>query len=1198
MALYLKSLEIQGFKSFPDKTRLDFSSGITAIVGPNGSGKSNLVDAIRWVLGEQSTRNLRGSRMEDVVFGGTQRRRPLGYCEVTLTVDNGDHSLPLDYDEVAVTRRYYRSGESEFFINKKPVRLKDVHELLMDTGLGREGYSIIGQGRIDEILAVKSGERREIFEEAAGITRYRYKRNEAQRRLSAAEDNLVRIRDIITELHSQVGPLEKQAQDARQFLLLRDELRVLEVSLWMDSLAKLGENRQKTKVDLDNAQRMLSARGRELEELYAEGERLIQSMRDKELETEQSRVELRNIEGQIHSLDSDIAVLGTQRENGRQNARRLERELELHATRQDGLVEQKTAQEQQREESRKILAAKEQELAKIAHRQQELAEHQQEQTQREEAAREELNQSSQQLHQLEIERAALESGCQEMESRGKNLESELSRAKERLEKEEGEAKNLETLLEQGREQEESAGNMLEGFLLRVRKRREKAQKLLETYQEEKRALGTLSDRSELLQALERDYEGFGRAVRQTLEAARKGVLSGIHGPVSQLISVGDEHAVAIEIALGAAMSNIVTKDEESAKQAIGFLKSRDLGRATFLPVSAMAPRKTDGRPLESEPGFVGMADTLVQREPIYDNVVRSLLGGTAVVEDLDSAIRLSRRYPHRYRMVTLDGQLMSNSGAMTGGSLNKNTGILSRKNEIARLRQALEEKSGDLKELAGQVQKAQGEWKKAENDAQAAQEEKNQAQAALQSLEARQSQHALLLGSLRQALEGLLEEQGGAQERRRTLETRLAENKQAREEAAEKREEAARHLEALQAESQELLQRRRTLEEQLLEKRAEKVQEDSRLGALEQSLCQLEELLHSLSGDREERQRELEELSAEETVLSRQMEEKEAVKKEYAALREKKQSQLETLAEEKLCIEGQRTQNGRQAQEKNDEILRMEREKARLEGKASQLQLEEKQVLDTMWESYELTPTAAQQIQKPMESRSEAQRRLGQLRGEIKKLGPVNIGAIEEYQKVYERYQFLEEQRRDLEKAKGDLLDIIGDLTQNMREIFGREFVRIDKHFGETFQELFGGGKAWLQLEEGEDILECGIDIHVELPGKSQRAMSLLSGGEKALVAIVLYFAILKVRPTPFCVLDEIEAALDDVNVLRYVGYMRRLCQSTQFILITHRRGTMEGSDILYGVTMQEQGVTKLLRLQLSQVEEKLGVSLQEKMEE
>ncbi len=1195
MALYLKSLEIQGFKSFPDKTRLDFSSGITAIVGPNGSGKSNLVDAIRWVLGEQSTRNLRGSRMEDVVFGGTQRRRPLGYCEVTLTVDNRDHSLPLDYDEVAVTRRYYRSGESEFFINKKPVRLKDVHELLMDTGLGREGYSIIGQGRIDEILAVKSGERREIFEEAAGITRYRYKRNEAQRRLSATEDNLVRIRDIITELHGQVGPLEKQAQAARQFLLFRDELRVLEVSLWMDSLAKLGESRQKTKVDLDNAQRMLSARGRELEELYAEGERLLGTMRNKELETEQSRVELRNIESQIHSLESDIAVLGTQRENGRQNTRRLVRELELHATRQDGLLEQKTVQEQQREESRKILAAKEQELTKIAHWQQELVEHQQEQTQREEAAREALSQSSQQLHQLEIVRAALESGGQEMESRGKNLESELSRAKERLEQEEAEAKNLETLLEQGREQVESAGNMLEGFLLRVRKRQEKAQKLLETYQEEKRALGTLSDRLEMLQALERDYEGFGQAVRQTLEAARKGVLSGIHGPVSQLISVGDEHAVAIEIALGAAMSNIVTEDEESAKQAIGFLKNRDLGRATFLPVSAMAPRKTDGRPLEGEPGFVGMADGLVQRQPIYDNVVRSLLGGTAVVEDLDSAIRLSRRYPHRYRMVTLDGQLMSNSGAMTGGSLNKNTGILSRKNEIARLRQALEEKSGHLQELAGQVQKAQGEWKKAENDAQAAQEEKNQAQAALQSLEARQSQHALLLGSLRQALEGLLEEQGSSQERRRTLETRLAENKQAREEAAEK---AARHLEELLAESQELEESRRALEEQLLEKRAEKAREDSRLGALEQSLCQLEELLRSLSGDREERQRELEELSAEEAVLSRQMEEKEAVKKEYAALREKKQNQLEALGEEKLRIEGQRTQNGRQAQEKNDEILRMEREKARLEGKASQLQMEEKQVLDKMWESYELTPTAAQQIQKPMESRSEAQRRLGQLRGEIKKLGPVNIGAIEEYQKIHERYQFLEEQRRDLEKAKGDLLDIIGDLTQNMREIFGREFVRIDKHFGETFQELFGGGKAWLQLEEGEDILECGIDIHVELPGKSQRAMSLLSGGEKALVAIVLYFAILKVRPTPFCVLDEIEAALDDVNVLRYVKYMRRLCQGTQFILITHRRGTMEGSDILYGVTMQEQGVTKLLRLQLNQVEEKLGVSLQEKMEE
>lgn len=1189
--MYLKSLEIQGFKSFPDKTVLSFSSGITAIVGPNGSGKSNIVDAIRWVLGEQSTKTLRGAKMEDVIFGGTQRRKPLGYCEVTLTVDNSEHSLPVEYDEVAITRRYYRSGESEFFINKKSARLKDIHELLMDTGLGREGYSLIGQGRIDEILAVKSADRREIFEEAAGITRFRYRKEEAQRRLAGTEENLVRIRDIITELEGQVGPLEAQAQKARRFLLLRDELRVLEATVWLHQLDQLAESKRKAQVDHDNAQRMLSARKRELDELYQAAERLTAQMRDRELEAEEVRVGLRNIETRLAQLQSEGAVLQANWQNNRQNAGRLEEELREQEGRQQMLLQQRQAREEklaQWEQQRQQLAQQEAQAVSQAKQQEEQRGQMQQAL---EGLRAQMDETRQQMHQLELTAAALRSGVEEVENRGQSLADELARAKERVREETEKGAQNAGRLEQGRQREQDLRNMVQGFVLRGQARQQKAQKLAQQQEDLRRKLGAVADRCQMLQSLEQEYEGFGRSVKQTLQAADKGALQGIRGPVSRLIAVEDAYAVAIEIALGGAMSHIVTQDEESAKAAIQYLKARQLGRATFLPLTAVRPRETDSRPLEGQPGFVGMADRLVTREAAYDGVVKSLLGSTAVVDTIDSAIRLSRRFSYRYRMVTLDGQLINPSGAMTGGSLNKSVGMLSRANEISRLVEQRKQLAAQVEELGRQLSQAKAEWSQAENDAQAAQEELRQAQNGLLALEAQQGQHALLLRSLEQAYEALVEEQSTAGQRTEQIKERIGQ-------AEAEKEQAKARLSQLGAQAMEQAQaldactvRQSQLLEQLSQLRTQQAQGESQRAALQEAQQQLDSLLEALGGDRTGKEEELERLRLQEGSIRQAMERQKAQLETGQHSAEERREALEKINQKKLELEGQRVQNDKAAQEKNSDLLNLERERARLETKKNQAEMEERQILDKMWENYELTPTTARALQARVESQSAAQKRIGQLRGEIKKLGDVSLSSIEEFEKVNERYQFLEGQRKDLEQAIADLQHIIQDLTHNMEQIFAREFVRINEHFGQTFVELFGGGQASLQLEDEKDILNCGIEIRVELPGKSQRAISLLSGGEKALVAIVLYFAILKVRPTPFCVLDEIEAALDDVNVQRYVQYLRGLCGKTQFILITHRRGTMEGADILYGVTMQEQGVTKLLQLELNEVEKKIHVT-------
>lgn len=1186
--MYLKSLDIQGFKSFPDKIHIEFSSGVTAIVGPNGSGKSNIVDAVRWVLGEQSVKNLRGGRMEDVIFGGTPRRKPLGFCEATLTVDNREHSLPVDYDQVAVTRRYYRSGESEFFINKKAVRLRDVRELLMDTGLGREGYSIIGQGRIDEILSAKSGDRREIFEEAAGITKFRYRKAEAERKLAGTEENLTRIRDIVAELAGQVAPLKVQAEQARQFLLLRDQLRGLEVSLWMDGLERLGENRRQAQVEFENAQRSAAARRRQLEQLYERVQQLTDQGRQKELEAEQARQQLRQLESGLAALQSRQAVTQANGENKRQNIAQLEGELEEQRQRLQQLRGQSQSQEEQLRQLEQQLDQLEQQNRRQLDRQSQTEQARSRAALELAAQQRQLDQLLERQRQLELERAALESGQIETDSQGQSLAEQLGQARQRLEQQrQGLARKEQQLA--GLRAEEARQRQLAEELARQRQQaRQEADRAAEQLAQARRRLEADQDRAALLESLEREYAGFSHTVRQVLQAADKGQLSGLRGPVSRLIAAEDRYAPAIEIALGAAVSQIVTQDEESAKRAIEFLKKRDLGRATFLPLTALRPRKTEWAPLEGQAGFIAMADRLVSRQPEYDRLVESLLGATAVVENIDSAIRLSRQFSYRYRIVTLDGQLINPSGAMTGGSLNKKGGMLSRANELRRLKQQEERQRQLIQQLEDQAEQTRRQASQKEEQQARGAEELRQAQDRLLTGETEHSQGQLLLESLAQALAEL-------EQRQRQAEQRLLEFAQQRQEKDQALEGLGQQCRQQEQQAGQCRQRLEQIDRDLLEQQQQNQQLRQRIAGVESALevqrqgsRQLAGLLESLHGQEKQKQDRIRQLKEESLELEDQLAQGEQQRRQQLAQAEEKQQEIQQITAQKLDIEGQRGKTDREAQQQNDGLMNLEREQLRLEAKKNQAELEEKQILDKMWEVYELTPSTAQAVRQPLESLGKARQQADRLRGQMKQLGPVNLAAVEEYQRVNQRYTFMEDQRQDLEQAKKDLEQVISRLTQDMRQIFGREFQKINQNFGQTFGQLFGGGTAGLELEDPEDLLSSGIEIHAELPGKSRRVLSLLSGGEKALTAIALYFAILKTRPTPFCILDEIEAALDDVNVLRYMDYLRTLCGQTQFILITHRRGAMEGADILYGAAMQEQGVTKLLQLRLNEAEQKI----------
>ncbi|MDR0936582.1 MAG: AAA family ATPase [Oscillospiraceae bacterium] len=1002
--MYLKALEIHGFKSFPEKTRLEFDKPITAIVGPNGSGKSNISDSLSWCLGEQRVKQLRGGKMEDIIsdIKGSKAGKA-GLAQVSLILDNSRRDFPLDSDELTLTRRFYRSGESEHYINKRLVRAKDVTELLYDTGLGRDGYSLIGQGRVDEILSAKSEDRREVFEEAAGISRFRHRKKEAESKLNRTDDELLRAKDKIDELELQVTPLREQAETAKRYLLLRDELRLLEVSLWLEQLDNLKIKNLRLNADYEEAEIKIQGAKDRLDTLYKNADDFSEQMRGKDNQADSVRAEISRLEGETALRETEIAALRAAVEAGIDNIQRIER---------GGSSERD-----------------EQKLAAIHSRIEELS--------------------------AEIEK----------------LEAETNDANRVL---------------------DELGNQARGYELRSNARETKRDTLFNTRRDAETELQQLKSRINVLRDMEQQHEGFPRAVRIVLQEGSRRLLRGIHGTVSDLIKVDAKYATAIEIALGGALQHIVVDDEACAKSAINLLKERDGGRATFLPLNVIRGNTIN---------FDSLASDYVRYDEKYGEIVRNLLGRTVVVDTIDDAIDLSRRNSGRLRIVTLDGQLVNPGGSLTGGSVNRSGGVLSR--------------SGEAETLAGKEAKLENTLRQATIDFQAAEREFSESKYQLDAINGERQ-------TKREDLARLLAELNAARTRLAEAETQLRDEKL---EAGEREKLKASEIEAIQSKNKQL-------EEQIAGK-------------------------SDNSG---------------------------AIRENIGAQREK----LQKVLGEKIELEGRRNKAERDSQDVNREIQNAEREFAQLQQKKLQAEMEEKQITDKLWDSYELSPTGAAKIRTELpDGVTKATRQIQEIKREIGRLGVPNIGAIEEYERVNSRYVFLSEQRTDIQQAKNELQRVIRDITAEMEKIFLTEFARINEEFKIIFVELFGGGRAELILEDENDPLNCGVEIKAQPPGKTFRTLSLLSGGERAFVAIALYFAIMRVRPTPFCVLDEIESALDEENVRRFAAYCKRMSATTQFLIITHRRGTMEQCDVLYGVTMQN-GVSTVLSVDLEEAENEI----------
>lgn len=1188
--MYLKSLELLGFKSFPDKTLIRFGDDITAIVGPNGSGKSNISDAILWVMGEQSSKTLRGAKMEDVIFGGTQKRAAVGFAEATLTLDNSDRSLAYDADEVMVTRRYYRSGDSEYYVNRQSARLRDIHEMFMDTGLGREGYSNIGQGRIDEILALKSGDRREVFEEAAGISKFRHRKEETERQLERTEDNLVRIQDKVSELELQLEPLKQQSEKAQKYLELKDELQGVEVAVWLDTLEKLSAAAQKAEEDYKSASFVLNQAHDDLEHLYRQAEELGEALRQKDGELETARLKANMFQSTHQQLDGQMAVLRSNIENNAANIGRIEEELKGSEDRSGGIAAQidqtkariseidasldethRNLQETQNELTRMTasaegytrqfldLRAKESSLSvNIAASEADCR-----------GIEESLNQSSERMEQLCSDLAAGNVRKHEANTQLQSCQKDLRRAKENV---------------------TAANNTISGYLLRQTTRAKRRDELAGKLREITSSLDSVGAKLRVFQAMERDYESYNKAVRLVMQESNRGSLRNVYGPVSRLIKTDDQYTLAIEIALGGALQQIVVGNEQDGKAAISFLKRTGGGRATFLPLSTIQGKRLQESGLEQCRGFIGIASELVESDAAYRGIVENLLGRTVIASDMDAAIAMAQRYHNRFRLVTLDGQVMNAGGSMTGGSTNKDAGLLSRANELEKLSAQQKKLAEQRDKSEEELQEAQRQTDQVEFQLTAARDQLREEEDQVLRLEGQVKQYEILLQAIEEAESAFEREQELLRQREITDRERYAAQRakiQLYEQDLVQIKAALEALEGTQSEtakaSSEISQRTTDL------KTAEAALTSERATALAH-IEDLNVLKSSMEGDREKKVALMDAIRADSDRLNEELSrllEQQALNDVSA---EEMNALVQTVLTSRAEAEAAKTRCERDAQEKNKDILNMERACALLEQKKITSSMEEKQIIDKLWDTYGLTPGTAPEHRAEIESVTAGNRRIGELKRKIAALGTPNLGAIDEYARVNERYSYLAEQRDDVLHSKRELESIIRDITKEMTSIFVEEFQKINHYFGQTFEEMFGGGKGQLLLEDPENPLTCGIEIRVQPPGKQVKTITLLSGGEKAFVATALYFAILKVRPTPFCLLDEIDAALDDRNVERFASYLHNLSRKTQFIVITHRRGTMESADVLYGVTMQEQGVSKLLRLDLNQMEQYLGI--------
>ena len=1189
--MYLKSLEVQGFKSFPDKTLIRFGDDITAIVGPNGSGKSNISDAILWVMGEQSSKTLRGAKMEDVIFGGTQKRAAVGFAEATLTLDNTDRALSYDADEVMVTRRYYRSGDGEYYINKQSARLKDIHELFMDTGLGREGYSNIGQGRIDEILSLKSGDRREIFEEAAGISKYRHRKEDTERKLAQTEDNLLRIGDKVSELELQLEPLKVQSEKARKYLELKDELQGVEIAVWLDTLDKLSAAAKKAEEDYASASFVLQQAHDDLDALYAKAEALTGTLREKDGELETVRVKVNMLQSTHQQLEGQMAVLQGNVENNNANISRIEEELQGQEDRSSGVVAQIEQTEARIREADAQIAWKEADLEQLQLELTAMTANAQGMTKRFLELRGQESALTADIAGRQADVRGLEESLSQSARRMEQLDSDLASGAARRHGAQTQLEECRKALRTAQDDVTAANNTINGYTLRQSSRAKRMEEAGQRLRELTSQLDSVTAKARVFRAMERDFENYQKSVRMVMQEAERGRLRNIHGPVSRLIRTEDDYTVAVEIALGAAMQQIVVDSEADGKAAIAFLKRTGGGRATFLPISGIQGRILQENGLESCRGFVGIASGLVSCESRYQQIVDNLLGRTVIVQDMDAAIAMSQKYRSRFKIVTLDGQVMNAGGSMTGGSFNKDAGILSRANELEKLTRQEARLQQDKLTAEAEQTEAKRLYDQVAFQLSAARDQLREAEDQVLRLQGQEKQYQIMADAIAEAENAARTEREALQQRSQTDRERYASQQAKIQVYTQQLAQIGRELSELEGSQTEAVDATAAVNERITRLKTEAAALDAERSTAMTHIEDLRNLRQAMEGD-----------TAKKLALADAIREDTArLEGEIDALRKRQQENdaeaaqmnvaLEQAISDRAGTEASKTLCEREAQEKSKDILNMERACALLEQKKVTSSMEERQIIDRLWDSYGLTPSTAKEHRGEIESVAAGNRRIGELKRKIAALGTPNLGAIEEYARVNERYTYLAAQRDDVLTSKRELESIIRDITREMTSIFVTEFGKIDHYFGQVFEEMFGGGKGQLILEDPENPLTCGIEIRVQPPGKQVKTITLLSGGEKAFVATALYFAILKVRPTPFCLLDEIDAALDDRNVERFASYLHNLSQKTQFIVITHRRGTMEASNVLYGVTMQEQGVSKLLRLDLNQMTEMLGIA-------
>lgn len=1188
--MILKTLEMQGFKSFPDKTVLSFGKGITAVVGPNGSGKSNISDAVRWVLGETSTKNLRGSKMEDVIFGGTSARKPVGFAQVRLTLDNSDKTLKDKGDTVTVSRCYYRSGESEYKIDGEVVRRRDVHELFMDTGLGADGYSIVGQGKIDSIISAKNEDRRELFEEAAGISRFRHKRTDAQRRLDQAQENLVRLLDILGELESRVGPLKVQSEKAAQFIKLSDEKKTLEIGVWINKIKKFTNELREQEHKIDAANESYTICENELKSIENEIESALEETVKINAKIDEIRNTAAEYDEQALKKDGEASVLEATLSHNEETVGRLKNDIDTVAKGNDaidaGIAEKQALIEQcaqRAQERRAQLQAVTEEAQRILNSNEEFSKRASELNSR-------LASLTMQLSDYRVKLTQAQSSMEEIESRKDEADAAALELQEEIKAEqENQAQSARTLAALNSRIEENT-NALNGFNLKLKGKTDKAQQLKTRLDQITSALSEKRSRAKMLSDLEKNMEGYSGAVKAVVRHAQSGALGGIHGVLSQLIQVENEYSTAVEVALGAAMQNIVTSTEADAKRAINYLKANHLGRATFLPISNIKGRTLDEKDLADHLGFVAVASDLVDCDANYKQIISNLLSRVVIADDMDSAIGIAKEYKNRFKIVTLDGQVINLGGSMTGGSRAKGAGILSRANMI-------EDLLSEAKKLEAEQQKLSAEYKTAFEDA-------NHAAASMQAAQA----------DLMTAKEDLIRAEGEEQRIREKLETlgnrlsvlqsekdnagaRIAQFKKESESAqqgadevqakiSETESEIARVTGDAQGTQEKREELRKTAEEINLE--LVTLAKDSQAASL--SIEELQSRKSTQSDRVGEIEKEIASIREKSDVLKTQIEQ---IKQQAQALRERSGSSANEIAE---LIESRNDLDKRSSElrtlerNKSQEREKLSAEIVRLDERKIAMRKEYDELNDMLFEQYELTRREAEALDIQIENMDAAKKRLHEIKVAIKKLGSINVGAIEEYKEVSERYEFLKEQIDDIEKSKSELGKIIEDLTSSMSEKFMTQFNRINEEFKQCFADFFGGGKGEIVLEEPDNCLESPIEIKIQPPGKSVQNINLFSGGEKSLAALALLFSVLRVTPSPFCIYDEVEAALDDVNVERFAKYMRKMTDKTQFISITHRRGTMEEADVLYGVTMQEKGVSKLLELQSAELAAKMGL--------